>query len=90
VSGGVRERPRKIGEVAEGIGVTPQDCRRSRWESSTDDAERACIMRASIPHVERQLQLVRARRRSVDEFADELAAKLERMRRCLDELQASS
>jgi DNA-binding transcriptional MerR regulator len=147
MSGGVQERPRKIGEVADEVGVTPrtiryyeelgllgsgterpkgghrlygeddivrlhelirlrdllglsleqlttlaedrraQDCLRVRWESSTDDAERARIIRTAIPHVERQLELVRSRRRSLDEFAAELTAKLERLHRRLDELE---
>jgi DNA-binding transcriptional MerR regulator len=148
MSGAVGERLRKIGEVAEDLGITPrtiryyeelgllgsgderpkgghrlygeddvarlrelirlrdllglsldelmrlaedrraQECLRTRWESSTDDAERARIIRESIPHVERQLELVRARRRSLDEFADELTAKLGRMHRRLGELES--
>jgi MerR family transcriptional regulator, repressor of the yfmOP operon len=147
MTGGVQERPRKIGEVADEVGITPrtiryyeelgllgsgserpkgghrlygeddvvrlrelvrlrdllglsleelttlaedrraQECLRARWESSTDDAERARILRDAIPHVERQLELVRLRRRNLDEFAAELTAKLERLHRRLDELE---
>ncbi len=65
-----------------------QECLRSRWESTTDDAERARIIRDAIPHVERQLELVRHRRRSLDEFADELTAKLDRLHRRLGELES--
>jgi MerR family transcriptional regulator, repressor of the yfmOP operon len=65
-----------------------QDCLRSRWESSTDDAERARIVRTAIPHVERQLELVGSRRRRLEEFAAELTAKLERLHRRLEELEA--
>ena len=65
-----------------------QECLRSRWESSTDDAERARIVRDAIPHVERQLELVRSRRRSLDEFAGELTAKLDRLHRRLGELES--
>jgi DNA-binding transcriptional MerR regulator len=56
---------------------------RARWESSTEDAERAEIIEAAIPNVERQLELVRARQRSLAEFEAELTDKLARMRRRL-------
>jgi MerR family transcriptional regulator, repressor of the yfmOP operon len=55
-------------------------CLRARWETSTEDAERAEIIEAAIPNVERQLELVRARQRSLAEFEAELTAKLARMR----------
>jgi DNA-binding transcriptional MerR regulator len=60
---------------------------RLRWESSTEDAERAEIIEAAIPNVERQLELVDARQRSLAEFAAELTDKLARMRERLAELE---
>lgn len=53
---------------------------RLRWESSTEDAERAEIIETAIPNVERQLELVHARQRSLAEFEAELTDKLARMR----------
>jgi DNA-binding transcriptional MerR regulator len=50
---------------------------RDRWSGSESDAERLRIVEASIPHVERQLDLVRARQEKLAVFAAELAAKLE-------------
>jgi MerR family transcriptional regulator, repressor of the yfmOP operon len=49
---------------------------REQWADSDTDAERAAIAESAIPLVERQLELVRARRRRLDEFAGELADKL--------------
>jgi DNA-binding transcriptional MerR regulator len=53
---------------------------RARWQTSTGDAERAEIIEAAIPNVERQLELVHARQRSLAEFEAELTAKLAQMR----------
>jgi DNA-binding transcriptional MerR regulator len=53
---------------------------RDQWAGTTTDEERAAIIEQSIPLVERQLELVRSRQRKLDEFAAELAAKLERLR----------
>ena len=53
---------------------------RDRWADTTSDDERARIVRQAIPLVERQLELVRARRRTLDEFADELGEKLHTLR----------
>jgi len=52
---------------------------RDRWADDPTDAERARIVREAIPLVEQQLELVRARQRTLDEFAAELADKLERL-----------
>jgi DNA-binding transcriptional MerR regulator len=49
---------------------------RDRWADTTTDSERAAIVAEAIPIVERQLELVRARRLKLDEFAAELEAKL--------------
>ena len=40
---------------------------RGRWAESHDDAERAAILEKAIPHVRRQLELVQARQRTLDE-----------------------
>ena len=54
---------------------------RGRWEEDPSDEERLRIVEEAIPHVERQLALVRNRRATLDEFASELEAKLARLRR---------
>ena len=45
---------------------------RDQWASDPTDDERAQIVRAAIPLVERQLALVQARQQRLAEFADEL------------------
>ena len=55
--------------------VEAEDARRvlcSRWETNPDDDERLQIIRAATPLVERQLELVRARRAAQRQFAAEL------------------
>jgi MerR family transcriptional regulator, repressor of the yfmOP operon len=59
---------------------------RDRWESDPSDAERARIVTAAIPLVERQLDLVRARQQTLADFADELGEKLRSLRERWDEL----
>jgi DNA-binding transcriptional MerR regulator len=54
---------------------------RDRWEEDPSDEERLRIVEAAIPHVERQLALVRNRQATLGEFAAELEAKLGRLRR---------
>jgi DNA-binding transcriptional MerR regulator len=49
---------------------------RNRWADTVSDEERLRIVDAAIPLVERQLELLRSRREKLDEFADELSAKL--------------
>ena len=61
---------------------------RSRWETNPDDGERLQIISAATPIVERQLELVRARRAALRQFAAELEEKLEQMRTCREELEA--
>jgi DNA-binding transcriptional MerR regulator len=53
---------------------------RDRWQSDPSDDERRAIVEAAIPLVERQLRLVDARRQKLDEFAAELAEKLDSLR----------
>jgi DNA-binding transcriptional MerR regulator len=49
---------------------------RNQWAESASDDERARIVDAAIPLVERQLQLVQGRQKRLAEFADELSEKL--------------
>ncbi|HET8557519.1 MAG TPA: MerR family transcriptional regulator [Gaiellaceae bacterium] len=53
---------------------------RGRWEEDPSDEERLRIVEEAIPHVERQLALVRGRQATLDEFARELETKLRRLR----------
>jgi len=54
---------------------------RGRWAEDPSDEERLRIVDEAIPHVERQLALVRGRQATLEEFAAELEAKLSRLRR---------
>jgi DNA-binding transcriptional MerR regulator len=49
---------------------------RGRWADSTSDAERARIVEAAIPLVERQIALVTSRQETLAAFAHELKGKL--------------
>lgn len=60
---------------------------RDQWAESASDTERARIVEAAIPLVERQLELVRARQDRLAEFADELTEKLRRLRKRQTELK---
>lgn len=59
---------------------------RGRWEENPSDEERLGIVEEAIPHVERQLALVRNRQATLAEFEHELQAKLGRLRRRRREL----
>jgi DNA-binding transcriptional MerR regulator len=59
---------------------------RGRWADSTSDAERARIVEAAIPLVERQITLVTSRQETLAVFADELKAKLASLKRRRREL----
>lgn len=61
---------------------------RSRWESDVDDSERLRIIEAATPLVEQQLELVRARRAALGQFAAELEHKLTELCARRKELQA--
>ena len=61
---------------------------RGRWEEDPSDEERLRIVEEAIPHVERQLSLVRGRQATLDEFARDLEAKLRRLRTRRRELSA--
>jgi MerR family transcriptional regulator, repressor of the yfmOP operon len=54
---------------------------RDQWAESATDTDRARIVEAAIPLVERQLELVRARQDRLSEFAGELSEKLRRLKK---------
>ena len=59
---------------------------RGRWQEDISDEERLRLVDQAIPHVERQLELVRSRQQTLAEFAGELEAKLKSLRRRRREL----
>ena len=59
---------------------------RGRWAEDPSDEERLRIVEEAIPHVERQLALVRGRQATLEEFAHDLETKLGRLRRRRREL----
>jgi DNA-binding transcriptional MerR regulator len=59
---------------------------RGRWEEDPTDEERLRIVEEAIPHVERQLALVRGRLETLAEFSADLESKLARLRRRRREL----
>ena len=59
---------------------------RDQWAESATDTERARIVEAAIPLVERQLELVRARQDRLSEFAGELSEKLRSLQKRRAEL----
>jgi DNA-binding transcriptional MerR regulator len=63
---------------------------RNQWAESASDAERARIVEAAIPLVERQLELVQVRQRTLSEFADELSEKLRSLKKRRSELARKS
>ncbi len=60
---------------------------RNQWAESATDNERARIVEAAIPLVERQLELVRTRQDRLSEFAGELSEKLRSLRKRQAELK---
>lgn len=60
---------------------------RGRWAESHDDAERTAILENAIPHVRRQLELVRARQRTLDEHECELSSRLAELESSLAKLK---
>jgi DNA-binding transcriptional MerR regulator len=60
---------------------------RNQWAESASDRERARIVEAAIPLVERQLELVRARQQRLSEFADQLSEKLRSLNKRQAELE---
>lgn len=64
----------ELTEIAEA--EQAREALRDQWHGSESDAERVRILEEAIPHVERQLALVRARLETLAGFAGELEAKL--------------
>ncbi len=62
---------------------------RDRWSGTASDPERLRIVQEALVHVEKQLDLVRARGERLAEFAAELEAKRESLDRRRHELQSS-
>jgi DNA-binding transcriptional MerR regulator len=60
---------------------------RDQWAESATDRERARIVKAAKPLIERQLSLVRARQQRLSEFADELSEKLRSVQKLQAELE---
>ena len=54
---------------------------RGQWADSATDEERAEIVEAAIPLVERQLELLTSRQQTLAAFSDELKDKLTRLKR---------
>jgi DNA-binding transcriptional MerR regulator len=93
------ERLRELVRLRDLLGLTLEEltalaettevsrCLRSQWAASTGDDERLRIVRAAIPNVQRQLELVHARQRNLADFETELVEKLGRMRTLLAELE---
>jgi DNA-binding transcriptional MerR regulator len=63
---------------------------RDQWAESASDEERLAIVEAAIPLVQRQIELVSARRARLDEFAEELETKLGGLRERLQELRGDT
>ncbi len=61
---------------------------RGQWDASASDEERARIVEAAIPLVERQLELVTSRQEKLAAFADELKAKRVSLDQRLRDLRA--
>ena len=62
---------------------------RGRWEEDPSDEERLRIVEEAIPHVERQLALVRSRQQTLADFAWELDDKLRSLEERRRELRPS-
>lgn len=75
----------ELRELAEAAEV--RRCLRDRYEVSTAAQERATIIRTALPYVQRQLELVETRQRTLAEFATELETKLAGMRQLLSSLE---
>ena len=63
---------------------------RGQWAESATDEERAEIVEAAIPLVERQLELVQVRQATLSEFADELSEKLRSLKKRRSELASDA
>jgi DNA-binding transcriptional MerR regulator len=61
-------------------------CLRAHWDTTTDDEERMRIVEEALPLVERQLELVTARQKTLETFAGELKEKLDQIKQVRREL----
>jgi DNA-binding transcriptional MerR regulator len=61
---------------------------RSEWERDPSDADRLRIIAEAMPLVERQLELVRVRQKTLSKFAGELRGRLGRMHELRAEIEA--
>jgi DNA-binding transcriptional MerR regulator len=60
--------------------------RRDEFQRTEDPERRRALLRDALPYLDRQLELVRRRRRDLDALEDELAARRERVTTWLAEL----
>jgi DNA-binding transcriptional MerR regulator len=60
---------------------------RDSWHESASDRERAQIVKAAIPLVARQLELVQARQQKLTDFTDQLSEKLRSLHKRQAELE---
>jgi DNA-binding transcriptional MerR regulator len=60
---------------------------RDQWAETASDSERARIVKKAIPLIERQLELVDARRQRLTKFADQLSEKLHLLHKRQAELE---
>jgi DNA-binding transcriptional MerR regulator len=63
---------------------------RDRWDQGPDDAERLRIVLQATPLLERQLAMVRARQKTLAEFAASLEERLNDVRAKVDELSSGA
>ena len=92
------ERLREVMQLKELLGVSldelktlveAEDARaalRAEWHSEPAFARRRAILEESIGHLNRQLDLLRSRRQSIEELESELAARRRRVQKRLREL----
>jgi len=93
------ERLRDVVQLKELLGVSldelktlveAEDARaalRAEWESGdADERRRRAILKEALGHIERQLELLRARRAAIEELESELGARRRRVQKRLREL----
>ena len=93
------ERLREVVQLKELLGVSLEELKtlveaedaraalRAEWESGgADSPRRKAILDEALGHIERQLELLRARRAAIEELEGELVARRKRVQRRLREL----
>jgi DNA-binding transcriptional MerR regulator len=63
---------------------------RSEWEQDPSNADRLRIIAEAMPLIERQLELVKARQKTLSKFGGELRGRLNRMHELRAEIEAKS